>query len=152
LSGPEEIAIGPTVELDIGADGAEARRAAEWLEAACRQRNVPRAPADRLALCLHEALANIIAHGGAQALVAPIRLVLELRLDSGGGQVSVTVSDAGAAFDPLSVPRKTLPATLGEASSGGLGLVMIRRCADWLDYRHEGGRNHLTFGARWHKP
>jgi len=152
LSGPEEIAIGLTVELDIGADGAEARRAAEWLEAACRQRNVPRAPVDRLALCLHEVLANVIAHGGGQARVAPIRLLLEVGLDSGGGQVSVTVSDAGAAFDPLSVPLKTLPTTLGEASSGGLGLVMIRRCADWLDYRHEGGCNHLTFGARWYKP
>jgi hypothetical protein len=25
---------------------------------------------------------------------------------------------------------------------------MIRRCADRLDYRHEGGRNRFTFGAR----
>jgi sigma-B regulation protein RsbU (phosphoserine phosphatase) len=26
---------------------------------------------------------------------------------------------------------------------------MIRRCADWLDYRHEDGRNHFTIGVRW---
>jgi anti-sigma regulatory factor (Ser/Thr protein kinase) len=61
----------------------------------------------------------------------------------------VTVSDAGIAFNPLRVPKKILPAALDEVSAGGLGLVMVRRCSDWLDYRHEEGRNHLTFGARW---
>jgi hypothetical protein len=26
---------------------------------------------------------------------------------------------------------------------------MIRRFSDRLDYRHEDGYNHLTFGVRW---
>jgi len=136
-------------ELAIGAEGAETRRAAEWLDASCRRRNVPQAPAERLALCLHEALANVITHGGSTALAAPIGLRFEVALGSDGGKASVTVSDAGIAFDPLAVEERVLPKTLAEAPAGGLGLVMIRRCADWLDYRREGGRNHLTFGARW---
>ena len=41
------------------------------------------------------------------------------------------------------------PKTLDEATPGGLGLVMLRRCSDWICYRYEEGRNHLTFGARW---
>lgn len=136
-------------ELAIGANGAEARRASEWLDSACRRRNVPQPLAERLALCLHEVLANVIAHGGSAALSAPIRLLLEVRLEQDCSKASVTVSDAGIAFNPLAVPNKVMPKTLGEASAGGLGLVMIRRCADWLDYRHDDGRNHLTFGARW---
>jgi anti-sigma regulatory factor (Ser/Thr protein kinase) len=52
-------------------------------------------------------------------------------------------------FNPLSVPNRVLPKTLADAPSNGLGLVMIRRCSDWLDYRRESGRNRLTFGARW---
>lgn len=139
-------------ELTIGADGAETRRASEWLEAACRQLHLPRAPVERLELCLNEVLANIIAHGGAAALAAPVRLLLEVRLEDGGGKASLTVSDAGVAFNPLSVPAKTLPKTLADATEGGLGLVMIRRCADWLDYRHKAGRNHFTFGAGWRSP
>ncbi len=145
----EALTGGLAVELDIVASGAEARRASEWLEAACRERRVPQASLDRLALCLHEVLANIIAHGGAATQTAPVRLLLDVRLTSAGGEVSVTVSDAGAAFDPLSVPNNSLPRTLAEASAGGLGLVMIRRCADWLAYRREDGRTHFTFGARW---
>ncbi len=136
-------------ELTIGADGAEVRRASEWLDTICRQCDVPQALVGRLVICLNEVLANVISHGGRTALSAPIRLLLEVRLDQEGSKASVTVSDAGLAFDPLSVPKKEPLKTLAEATPGGLGLVMIRRCADWLDYRHEDGRNHLTFGARW---
>jgi anti-sigma regulatory factor (Ser/Thr protein kinase) len=134
--------------LEIRASNAEVRRASDWLAATCRQRSVPEPLAERLALCLHEALVNIIMHGGAAALAAPIGVVVEVGLAAGCIEASVTVSDAGRPFDPASVPQKALPATLDEASPGGLGLTMIRRCADRLDYRHEGGRNHFTFVAR----
>jgi anti-sigma regulatory factor (Ser/Thr protein kinase) len=136
-------------ELTIIANGAEVRRATEWLATTCRQRDVPQAPVERLVLCLHEVLANVITHGGRTALAAPIRMLLEVRLDLQCGQASVTVTDAGVAFNPLSAPDRILPKTLAEASASGLGLTMIRRCSDWLDYRHENGHNHLTFGARW---
>jgi serine/threonine-protein kinase RsbW len=132
-------------ELEISGNAAEIRRAAEWLTSACRQHNLPQDLIERLELCLHEALANVITHGGETALAAPIRLRLEIHLDS----ASVTVSDAGVPFDPRSVPEKVLPGTLQEASPGGLGLVMIRRSADRIDYRQERGRNHFTFGVRW---
>jgi len=142
-------ALSGTDELTVSASGAEARRASEWLDAACRRLDVPPALVERLALCLHEVLANVIVHGGSAARVAPVTLVLEVNRGRNSSEASVTVSDAGAAFNPLAVPERRLPKTLGEASAGGLGLVMIRRCSDRLDYRYEDGRNHLTFGARW---
>ena len=136
-------------ELSIGANGAEVRRASEWLDQACRNSGVPQTLLDRLALCLNEVLANVINHGGSTARSAPIRLLFEVGLDQDYNTASVTVSDAGTAFNPLSVPKRVLPKTLAEASPGGLGLTMIRRGSDWLDYRYENGRNHLTFGTRW---
>lgn len=139
-------------ELTVAADSAEVRRASDWLDEACRDSDVPQALVERLVQCLNEVLANIITHGGGTALSAPIGLVLEVELDQGQGKAGVTVSDSGKAFDPLSVPERSLPKTLEEAPLGGLGLVLIRHCSDWLCYRHEGGRNHLTFGARWDVP
>lgn len=136
-------------ELSISASGTEVRRASEWLDSACRQHEVPQAMAERLVLSLNEVLANVIRHGGANALSSPVALRLEVVADVNGGKAGVTVSDTGIAFNPLSVAEKPLPKTLDEAAPGGLGLVMIRRFSDWLDYRHEEGRNHLTFGTRW---
>ena len=136
-------------ELTIIANGAEVRRATEWLAASCRKCDVPQAHAERLVLCLHEVLENVINHGGGTAREAPIRMRLEVSLAPECRKASVTVMDAGMPFDPLSVPDRILPKTLSEASVGGLGLVMIRRCSDWLDYHRENGHNRLTFGARW---
>lgn len=139
-------------ELTVAADSAEVRRASDWLDEACRDSGVPQVLVERLVQSLNEVLANIITHGGGTALSAPIGLVLEVELDQGQGKAGVTVSDSGKAFDPLSVPERSLPKTLEETALGGLGLVLIRHCSDWLCYRHEGGRNHLTFGARWDVP
>lgn len=136
-------------ELAIDANAAQVRHASAWLVTACRQRNVPQLLAERLELCLNEALANVIDHGGVMALSAPVKLLLEVALDQDSGTAGVTVSDAGMAFNPLSAPQKPMPATLHQASPGGLGLVTIRHCSDWLRYCHEDGRNHLTFGTRW---
>jgi serine/threonine-protein kinase RsbW len=112
---------------------------------------MPVAQAQRLEICLNEVLANILAYGGSMALAAPIRLHLEMLGTAEAGEAHLTVSDAGVAFNPLDVKMPTRPNKLAEAPAGGLGLVMIRRCADWLDYRREGGHNHFTFGTRWNR-
>ena len=136
-------------ELTIGADDAEVRRASEWLETTGAEQGIPREQVAQLHLSLNEALANVIRHGGPAALAQPVGLVLEVHRAKDGGKAAVTISDAGIAFDPLSVERKPPPMTLEEATPGGMGLEMIRQCSDSLFYRHEGGRNHLTFGTSW---
>ena len=112
----------------------------------CREKGVPSTHVDRLVLCLNEVLANVIVHGKP---MQPIALRLEVGSDSHSFEASVTVSDSCRAFDPLSVPKRARPASLDEAPTSGMGLDIIRFCSDVLRYRHEGGRNHLTFGARW---
>lgn len=136
-------------ELAISASGAEVRRASEWLSGICLQRDIPVMQAQRLEICLNEVLANILAHAGSTASTAPVRLQLEVQCAAEAGEARVTVSDAGFAFNPLAVTMPPRPNTLAEARAGGLGLVMIRRCSDWLDYCREGGHNHFTFGTRW---
>jgi len=138
-------------ELTIAASGAEVRRASEWLSAACLQCDIPTAQAQRLEICLNEVLANVLAHGGSTALAAPILLQLKVLCTAEAGEAHMTVSDAGFAFNPLVVNIPPRPNTLAEARVGGMGLVMIRRCAAWLDYCREGGHNYFTFGTRWNR-
>ena len=136
--------------ITIGADAQGARRASIWLESACGQQGVPRPQVDRLALCLEEALANVIAHGGELAHSEPVRVQLEIEpCEDGGYGAKVTVSDAGSAFDPLTAPMAAVPRNLDEALPRGMGLGIIRQCTWSLAYRRQGGFNHLTFGTRW---
>lgn len=142
----------PVSELFVSADAGEVRHASAWLEKACLERGIPEAQIDRLDLCLNEALANIIAHGGPTARSSKVRLQLRLLRNSGPHEAEVTVSDAGVAFDPLAFQPKPSPRTLSEAEPGGLGLIMMRSNADGMSYRHGEGRNHLTFKVCWTEP
>ena len=67
-------------ELTLRADASEVARASEWLEAICSEHGVPREHVDRLLLCLDDALANVLAHGGPTALSHPIGLLFEVAL------------------------------------------------------------------------
>lgn len=136
-------------ELTIAARADEFRRASAWLADAGRERDVPVAQIERLDVCLNEVLANIVAHGGAAALAAPIRLRLAACDDAGAREARLTISDAGVAFDPLAHCPKPRPASLAEAEPGGLGVLMLRIFADTFGYCHDEGRNHLTLGVRW---
>jgi serine/threonine-protein kinase RsbW len=138
-------------ELNLRADASEAPRASEWLEARCGEHGVPTEHVARLLLCLDDALANVLAHGGPTALSHPIGLLFETGDDAESRTASVTISDAGIAFDPVSAPDKALPRTLEDAVPHGRGLQMIRACSSILRYRREDGRNHLTFGTSWER-
>jgi anti-sigma regulatory factor (Ser/Thr protein kinase) len=137
--------------LAIAVSGEEIRRACEWLTTALRRRDVAAPQVERLELALHEVLANVLAHGGSAARAEPVRLRIEVRRKTTTGEARVEVSDAGIPFDPTGAPEHTPARTLAEAPIGGLGLPLIRRCSDWMSYRHEGSRNHFVFGARWPK-
>jgi anti-sigma regulatory factor (Ser/Thr protein kinase) len=139
----------PIAETSIPADTKEVRHASDWVGMACEERGVPPAEIGRLDICLNEALANILAHGGDAARAAPVLLRLAVRRDTVAGEAELTVSDAGPAFDPLAFSSSGKPGSLAEAEPGGLGLKMIRNSADHLEYRHLDGRNHLSFGVRW---
>ena len=139
------------MDYSIRVDSGEAWRASTWLGEAGSARGIPAETLSRLDLCVTEAVANAIDHGGAGTGASPICLRLDVRHSGSGGEATVTVSDAGNAFDPLTAPEKARAHTLAEAEPGGLGLTMLRRFADALDYSYSEGRNHLTIRVRWNR-
>lgn len=145
-------AIPSLTELAIRAVADDVRPATDWLTQSCESWGVPAPQILRLDLCLNEALANVIAHGGDQALACPVGLRLELGGDAQLHQASLTVRDSGVAFDATAVPLGARPLTLDETEPGGLGLLMMRKLSDALSYRREGGQNVLTFSVHWGTP
>jgi sigma-B regulation protein RsbU (phosphoserine phosphatase) len=125
------------------------RRASAWLGAHGRQRGIPTEQVTRLDLCLNEALANVVDHGGPAANTAPIRLHFSFEQLSDTCQASLTLTDRGVEFNPLALEAKPRPLSLENASPGGLGVAMIRNFSDDLSYHYLDGRNQFTFSVRW---
>jgi serine/threonine-protein kinase RsbW len=141
----------PAADLSISADMNEIRNASAWLESGGVERGVPVEQLWCLDLCLNEALANALTHGGEAVLAGKVRLRLQVVREGGSAEALVTVSDSGEAFDPLELAPRSQPRSLDEARPGGLGIPLLRQFADNLSYRRADGRNHLTFSVRWNE-
>jgi serine/threonine-protein kinase RsbW len=142
----------PAAELRIRASADRVRDASHWLAQLGAAFGIPGDQLNRLDLCLNEALANIISHGSPAASTELVHLRLDVRRDGEACEATVTVSDAGPAFDMSSAGAKQRPKSLAEAEPGGLGLLMIRSFSDKLGYDYRDGRNHLSFGVQWLEP
>ena len=58
--------------------------------------------------------------------------------------VSVIFIDSGVPFDPLSMADPNVSASAEERSVGGLGIFLVRKTMDRVDYRYADGKNILT--------
>ena len=137
--------------LAIRADVADLRLASRWLELQGIAFAIPPEQIARLDLCLNEALANIIEHGGRDAALAPVSLSMRADSDDNGGYARLTLSDAGRAFNPLTAACKAKPDSLAQATPGGLGLGLMRSYASEVVYKRRRGRNCIWFIVRWTK-
>lgn len=69
---------------------------------------------------------------------------LEVSVWEEAGHIMVELADAGVAFDPLAKADPDLDQPLENRPVGGLGIHLIRRVTDGVDYRRTGDRNVLT--------
>ena len=61
-----------------------------------------------------------------------------------GNDIAIEFEDSGTAYDPLSagVPDTTLSAE--EREVGGLGIFMVKKIMDSVEYRRDEGKNYLV--------
>ena len=95
-------------------------------------------------LVLEEVFMNIAMHGS-----TPIRSPnVDIQVELAKGKVTLTVSDDGPAFNPLSVPPPDLEAPIEVRSVGGLGIHLLRQMMESVDYERSGRRNKLQMSRR----
>ncbi len=57
----------------------------------------------------------------------------------------VTLTDTGIPFDPLAKKDPDVTLSAEQRKIGGLGIYMVKKSMDAVHYRHENGKNILTF-------
>ena len=58
--------------------------------------------------------------------------------------VSITFIDRGTPYDPLKKPDPDVTLSAEERQIGGLGIYMVKKSMDDIQYRYEDGQNILT--------
>lgn len=126
--------------LAIKPDIGEIPRLIDWVERCCGEADIGSDLSFRLALALDEAVTNVIGHAFA-GQAPPHRIAVEL--DVTATSVVATVVDNGRAFDPSAAPAPDISLPLEQRDPGGLGVLLIRRMVDRVEYSRAGGENRL---------
>jgi len=91
-------------------------------------------------VALDEILTNVISYayadGGEHSII--IRFSLEQ------GRLIIAVEDDGRPFNPLNAPEPDTKQLLEERPLGGLGIHLVRKLIDELEYRRQNDRNILV--------
>ena len=92
-------------------------------------------------VALEELFTNIVRHAyddpGSTHLI-------DIRLESGAGLLTLELEDDGRPFDPLSAPDPDISLPISQRPVGGLGLFITRRFASSMSYQRTCGKNRVT--------
>lgn len=62
--------------------------------------------------------------------------------------VAITITDSGKAFNPLQEPDPDIATSIEDRDIGGLGILMVKKLMDQIDYEYHNGQNRLTIVKR----
>ena len=116
-------------------------RAAAELRRVLEERGVKPRPRHYAELIFEEVVSNIIRHGCGESPQCEVEVRVALQPNA----IVMDFVDNARAFDPRAHNVAELPASLDEAGRGGLGLRLVRKASEHIDYRRTAeNRNHLT--------
>ncbi len=122
----------------------ERRKLLGALEDFARQHSLPPAVVQAADLALEELITNIFNYAYDQAGPRDIRV----RFLIDGDCLQIEVEDDGKPFDPLERPEPDISLPLDDKPIGGLGIYLVRRSMDEVQYRRHAGKNLLVMRKR----
>jgi phosphoserine phosphatase RsbU/P len=128
------------VEIKLRNKLSELASANQTLTEFGRQQGLSDSVLHDLKLALEEILTNIISYGYTDSEEHEISVRLSVEL----GEVRVHIEDDGQPYNPLEAPEADTTKPLEERAVGGLGVHLVRKLTDGLEYQRHEGKNSLV--------
>jgi serine/threonine-protein kinase RsbW len=132
--------LSPGLRISIGNEYGDLAVACRVLREFLATRGVEEEAAFRAELLLEEALTNIVKYAYADRGAHAIHVEADVE----PGRVVLAIADDGLPFDPRSAPPPPLGAPLEDRPVGGVGIHLMRKLSESLEYERAGGWNRLT--------
>lgn len=121
------------------------RQAAEGFDAFSAAHGLSKGEVWPFQVVLDEVLSNLVHHGlagrgdGAR---------IEIQIQIQDREIELLIVDDAPAFNPLEAPLPDLERPLEERPIGGLGLAIVTKLMDLVEYERRGDRNRLRVRRR----
>jgi serine/threonine-protein kinase RsbW len=130
--------------LTVPASGEGLRRVEQAFDAFSEDNRLPEPAVHAAQVALDEILSNTVRSGYAGAS----RGEIEVSFRVVGDLLEVLISDDARPFNPLEREDPDVSAPLLERPVGGLGIYLVKRLMDVVEYERVGDRNRLRLGKR----
>ena len=107
------------------------------ISGACTEQNIPEETVFKVRLAAEEILTNTIRYG----LEGHHDQSILVKLRFSPGSILLEIRDQGREFDPSGAPDPDITSGLDERKVGGMGIRLVKKLADRMDYRREGNEN-----------
>ena len=120
-------------------------RALSFVDEALEQLDCPMKRQMQVDLAVEEAFVNVANYAYGDK-TGPVTLSVDAVEES--GEVRITLTDGGMPFDPLQQADPDLSLPAEERQVGGLGIFMVKKNMDRVEYVYADGKNILTMYKR----
>jgi anti-sigma regulatory factor (Ser/Thr protein kinase) len=128
-------------QLTLPADRKEFPALQQWILNIAAELDIPERIRKQLMICCDEIFTNIASYAypdGNGSVTVTVEFVSETK------SLRIIFSDSGIAFDPLAISEPDTSSALSERKIGGLGMFMVKKMMDSVEYCRENGKNVLT--------
>jgi len=111
-----------------------------WLEGICDVEKIPKKTKRDLLVIAEEVFINIASYGYPEN---EGELNVRLNIFKAENKLKIKFTDRGVPYNPLDAPEPDVNTSLEDRSIGGLGIFIIKKLAESINYRYKDGRNIL---------
>ncbi len=115
-----------------------------WLAAIAKELNLTEKTKNHLFVAADEVITNIVNYAYNDDLKKDkAEMTLEISFDHSAQMLILKFFDSGVAFDPLNAQEPDILANLDDRTVGGLGIFLVKKIMDSVEYHYEHEQNVL---------
>ncbi len=113
----------------------EVERLTEYIESTLETADAPMSVVVKMNIALDEMFSNIVKFSGAS--------YADVSISVDDGNAVLRLEDDGLMYNPLDKEDADTTLSAEERDIGGLGILMVKKSMDLMEYRYEDGKNIL---------
>lgn len=121
----------------------ELTRLNEFIEQVAEQNSLDMATTMKLQLALEEAVSNVILYGYKSAEIGA-EPIIKIEASILNSSLQFIITDNGISFNPKEVKEANTTLSLSERKIGGLGILLLNKIMDEVEYKRVDNHNVLT--------